>query len=143
MIAISDLPAVNATLNATSSVFLIVGYAFIRRKRVTPHLVCMTCALVASAVFLVSYLTYHAHVGSKPFQGQGWVRPVYFTLLTSHTLLAAAVALFLAPVTVYRAWRKRFDMHKRIARWTFPVWLYVSITGIVIYWMLYHWYAPA
>jgi putative membrane protein len=141
MIGISDLPAVNAILNGTSGLFLVAGFGFIRRKRVTPHLVCMTCALVVSALFLISYLTYHAHVGHKPFPGQGWVRPLYFALLGSHTVLAAAVALVLAPVTVYRAWRGRFDRHKRIARWTLPIWLYVSVTGVLIYWMLYHAYA--
>ncbi len=101
----------------------------------------MAGAVVVSLAFLVSYLTYHAHAGSKQFEGQGWVRSVYFAILTSHTVLAAVVALWLAPVTVYRAVRRRFDRHKAIARWTLPVWLYVSLTGVVIYFMLYHWYA--
>jgi len=143
MIDIADLPAVNATLNATSAVFLIAGYVMIRGKRVAAHATCMIVALMVSAAFLVSYLTYHAHIGSKHFPGQGWVRPVYFSILITHTLLAAVTALGLAPVTVYRAARRSFDGHKVIARWTLPVWLYVSITGVIIYFMLYHWYARA
>ena len=142
MIGISDLPTVNAVLNGTSAVLLSAGYVFIRRKRVTSHLLCMGGALVVSTVFLISYLTYHAHVGSKHFTGQGWVRPMYFTILLTHTVLAAAIVP-LALTTLYRAVRKQFDRHKRIARWTLPLWLYVSVTGVIIYFMLYHWYAPA
>ena len=141
MIEISDLPAVNASLNATSAVLLVTGYGCIRRQRRKAHAVCMAGAVVVSILFLVSYLTYHAHIGSKPFQGQGLVRLVYFAILISHTILAAAIALWLVPVTVYRAARRRFDRHKAIARWTFPVWLYVSVTGVIIYFMVYHWYA--
>ena len=143
MIEVADLPAVNASLNATSAVLLVTGYGFIRRQQKTAHAVCMAAAVVVAVVFLVSYLTYHAHVGSKHFEGQGIVRPVYFVILISHTILAAVVALGLVPVTVYRAVRRRFDRHKAIARWTFPVWLYVSVTGVIIYFMLYHWYARA
>jgi putative membrane protein len=143
MISTSDLPAVNATLNATSAVFLGVGYWFIRRRRVHAHRVCMLVAMTVSALFLVSYLTYHAQVGRKEFLGQGLARPVYRTILFSHTVLAMAVALYLAPVTLSRALRERFDRHKAIARWTLPIWFYVSVTGVVIYFMLYHWYAPA
>lgn len=142
MIEISDLPAVNATLNGTSAVLLTAGYVFIRRKRVTQHLLCMGSAFVVSTLFLISYLTYHAHAGSRPFAGQGWVRPVYFAILLTHTVLAAAIVP-LALTTLYRAARKQFDRHKRIARWTLPLWLYVSVTGVLIYFMLYHWYAPA
>lgn len=142
MIRISDLPAVNAGLNATSAILLVTGYACIRQKRVTPHLICMASALVVSTLFLVSYVTYHAQVGSKPFEGRGWVRPVYFTILLTHTVLAAMIVP-LALTTLYRAVHKQFDRHKRIARWTLPVWLYVSVTGVIIYFMLYHWYAPA
>lgn len=143
MISISDLPAVNATLNATSAVFLVLGYAFIRRKRVHAHLACMALAVTVSALFLISYLIYHYHAGATRFTGQGWVRTVYFGILISHTILASAVAVLLVPVTLYRALRKRFDRHKAIARWTLPIWLYVSLTGVIIYFMLYHWYATA
>lgn len=143
MINTSDLPAVNATLNATSAVFLGMGYWFIRQKRVEAHRACMLVAMTVSALFLVSYLTYHAQVGRKEFLGQGLVRPVYRTILFSHTVLAMAVALYLAPVTLSRALRERFDRHKAIARWTLPIWFYVSVTGVIIYFMLYHWYAPA
>ena len=134
-------PAVNAALNATCAVLLVAGYSFIRRQNKRAHIACMTSALVISAAFLVSYLTYHAQVGSKHFEGEGPVRSLYFAILISHTILAAVVALWLAPVTVVRAARGRFDRHKAIARWTLPVWLYVSVTGVVIYFMLYHWYA--
>ena len=142
MIDTSDLPAVNATLNATSAVFLALGYAFIRQKRVIAHRACMTGAVVVSILFLISYLTYHVQVGSKHFTGQGWTRSAYFVILATHTILAMVVALYLAPVTLSRALRKRFDRHKAIARWTLPIWFYVSVTGVIIYLMLYHWYAP-
>ena len=141
MISTSELPAVNATLNATSAIFLGLGYWFIRQKRVNAHRACMLVAVVVSVLFLVSYLTYHAQVGSKHFEGQGRVRPVYFWILRTHMVLAAAVAFFFAPVTLHRALRQRFDRHKAIARWTLPIWFYVSVTGVVIYFMLYHWYA--
>jgi uncharacterized membrane protein YozB (DUF420 family) len=137
----SDLPTLNATLNATSAVFLALGYWCIRQKRVDAHRVCMLIAVSVSILFLISYVTYHAHAGSKHFTGQGLVRPMYFTLLLSHTILAMVVALYMAPVTLYRALRKRFDQHKMIARWTFPIWFYVSVTGVVVYLMLYH-YPP-
>lgn len=136
MFSVSSLPALNATLNATSALLLVAGYTFIRRGRVTPHKVCMVSAFVVSMLFLVSYLYYHAHHGSTAFPGQGWVRPLYFTILISHIALAAAI-LPLALVTLYRAWREQFARHRRIARWTLPLWLYVSVTGVVIYWMLY------
>jgi len=143
MIEIADLPVVNASLNATSGVLVLAGYACIRAGRKQAHAVFMACAVVVSLAFLVSYLTYHAHAGSKHFAGQGLARPVYFTILTTHTILAAVTALWLVPVTVYRAARSRFDQHKALARWTLPVWLYVSVTGVIIYFMLYRWYAPA
>jgi putative membrane protein len=143
MIGTSQLPVLNATLNATSAVFLALGYGFIRQKRVAAHRACMMAAVVVSVVFLVSYVTYHLQVGSKHFPGQGLARPVYFTILFTHTVLAMAVALYLAPVTLVRALRERFDQHRRIARWTLPIWFYVSVTGVIIYFMLYHWYAPA
>jgi len=138
MIQLSDLPTVNATLNATSAVFLGLGYWCIRQKRVDAHRVCMLVAVVVSIVFLISYVTYHVHIGSKHFAGQGFVRPVYFSILLSHTILAMIVALYMAPVTLYRALRKRFDRHKMIARWTLPIWFYVSVTGVIVYLMLYH-----
>jgi len=134
---ITDLPAVNAGLNALAATFLVIGFVQIRRRRIAAHRFAMLTAFGCSVAFLISYLVYHAHVGSVPFQGQGAVRTVYFTILISHSVLAAAVP-FLAVVTLYRAFRERFDRHRKIARWTLPIWLYVSVTGVVIYWMLYH-----
>lgn len=139
MIPLSDFPALDATLNATSAVLLTLGYVFIRNKGILAHRFCMLSACGTSTLFLVCYLWYHAHHGVTRFAGQGAIRPVYFTLLGSHTILAAAIVP-LALVTLNRAWRRRFDSHKRIARWTLPLWLYVSITGVVVYWMLYHLY---
>ncbi len=132
--------ALNATLNASSAVLLSTGYWMIRRGRVLAHKCCMGLAFLSSTVFLVSYLLYHARVGSVAFRGQGWIRPVYFTLLASHTILAVAIVP-LAVITLSRALREQFDRHKRIARWTLPLWLYVSVTGVVIYFLLYHLYA--
>jgi uncharacterized membrane protein YozB (DUF420 family) len=132
--------ALNASLNATSALLLSAGYVMIRRGRVLAHKSCMCLAFLSSATFLVSYVTYHARVGSVRFHGQGWIRPIYFTLLASHTILAAAIVP-LAVITLSRALREQFDRHKRIARWTLPLWLYVSITGVVIYFLLYHVYA--
>ena len=134
--AISALPALNACLNAASAAFLVAGYALIRRGRIGAHKACMLTAFGLSMLFLVSYLTYHFHAGSVRFTGQGWIRPLYFSVLISHTFLAAAIPP-LALVTLWRAWRGRFDAHRRIARWTLPLWLYVSVTGVVVYWMLY------
>lgn len=134
---ISVLPAVNALLNGTSAVLLTAGYLFIRRKRVAAHRACMLTAFAVSTLFLISYVTYHFQAGSVPFRGQGWVRPVYFTLLLSHIVLAAAIVP-LALTTIYRAWTERFDRHRRIARWALPIWLYVSVTGVLVYWMLHH-----
>jgi putative membrane protein len=142
MISLSELPTVNATLNAISAVFLGLGYGFIRQKCVAAHRACMIVATVVSVLFLISYITYHAHFGRKHFGGQGLAEPVYRAILYSHTVLAMVVALYLAPVTLCRALRERFDQHKRIARWTLPIWFYVSVTGVIIYFMLYHWYAP-
>ncbi len=133
-------PALNAALNGTAAVLLLSGYTFIRRRQVTAHRVCMVAAFLTSTAFLISYLLYHARVGSVPFQGQGWIRPVYFFILFTHIVLAAAIVP-LALVTVSRALREQFDRHKRIARWTLPIWLYVSVTGVVIYFLLYHVYA--
>ncbi len=133
---ITDLPAVNATLNALSSIWLTCGYIFIRQKKISAHRFCMIAALTTSALFLISYLIYHYHAGSKPFAGQGAIRAVYFTILTTHTILATAIVP-LALITLFRALKERFDKHKRIARWTLPIWFYVSVTGVVIYLMLY------
>ena len=133
---LTELPALNAGLNATSAVFLMAGWGFIRAKRTGAHAFMMMAAFVTSTLFLVSYLIYHANVGSVHFAGTGWVRPLYFTILITHVILAATIVP-LVLVTLYRAWRKNFDRHRRLARWTFPIWMYVSVTGVVIYWMLY------
>lgn len=137
--SISDLPALNAILNATSAVFLISGYVLIRRGRVLPHKRCMISALVCSAFFLTSYVIYHANVGSRPFTGTGVARVIYFAILVTHVVLAAAI-LPLALMTAARGLRSQFDRHVRIARWTLPLWLYVSVTGVIIYLMLYQLY---
>lgn len=136
---VSDLPTVNALLNATAGVLLATGWTFIRRGRVAAHRRCMLGAFAASCLFLVSYVVYHAHAGSRPFTGQGVARGVYFAVLISHVLLAAIIVP-LALVTLRRGLRGDYVRHRRIARWTFPVWMYVSVTGVVIYLMLYHWY---
>ena len=136
MLALTDLPAVNAALNATSAMLLISGYRFIRRRQVTAHRRCMIAACTTSALFLLSYLVYHYNIGSMPFSGQGWVRPLYFTILISHTILAIVI-LPMVVVTLFRAWKADFVKHARLARWTLPVWLYVSVTGVIIYCMLY------
>ncbi len=133
---VSNLPAVNASLNGACTVLLVVGYAFIRRGRREAHRRCMLAALGCSAAFLASYLYYHYQVGSVPFQGVGPVRVVYFSILLTHTVLAATVPV-LALITLIRALRERFDSHRAIARWTLPIWLYVSITGVIVYLMLY------
>jgi uncharacterized membrane protein YozB (DUF420 family) len=140
--SIAVLPSVNATLNATSAALLILGYYFIRHRREQAHRACMLAAFSVSVLFLVSYLTYHFYAGTTRFTGLGWIRPVYFSLLLSHTILAALVP-FLAVLTLSRALRQQFDRHRTIARWTLPIWLYVSVTGVLIYWLLYHAYAPA
>ena len=139
MIEIADLPAVNATLNATSAVFLSAGYLFIRRGHESAHRRCMLSALGASTLFLISYVVYHLNTGSHPFPGVGTVRYVYFTILVTHVALAATI-LPLALVTATRGLRAQYDRHVKIARWTLPLWLYVSVTGVVIYLMLYRLY---
>jgi uncharacterized membrane protein YozB (DUF420 family) len=136
MLAIHDLPALNASLNALSAVLLVIGYLLIRARRWQAHRNVMVAALVSSTLFLTSYLIYHAHVGSKHFPGTGPARTLYLSILLTHTVLAATVP-FLAGITVYNAFRRRFVKHRRIARWTLPIWLYVSVTGVVVYWMLY------
>jgi len=136
---ISDLPTLNATLNGTSGVLLVAGYVFIKRGRVDAHKKCMLAALGVSVLFLASYVTYHLNAGSRPFAGQGLIRPVYFAILITHVILAAAIVP-LALVTARRGLRSDFARHVQIARWTFPLWLYVSVTGVVIYLMLYTFY---
>ena len=139
---IEQLPGLNAILNSLSATLLIAGYSFIRRKNIRAHRVCMIAAFVTSVLFLISYLTYHYHHGSTPFQGQGWVRTVYFVILITHTILAAVIVPFVL-TTLYRAARGSFASHARLARWTLPTWLYVTVTGVVIYVMLYHLYAAS
>jgi uncharacterized membrane protein YozB (DUF420 family) len=140
-LSVSDLPALNATLNATSAVLLLLAYRAIRRRDVERHRRLMLCAAGVSAAFLVSYLAYHAQVGSVRFTGQGPARTLYFSILISHTILAASIVPMVLR-TLYLGLKRRDDAHRRIARWTFPIWLYVSVTGVVIYVMLYHLYAP-
>jgi len=130
------LPTLNALLNGTSASLLCAGFFFIRRREIWAHKVCMTAAFGVSVLFLISYLTLHANVGSTSFVGTGWVRPFYFFVLITHIVLAALVP-FMALATLWRAWRERFDDHARLARWTLPIWLYVSLTGIVVYLMVY------
>ncbi len=136
MIEISDLPTVNATLNTISAILLTIGYVLIRQRRVEAHKRCMLAAFAVSVLFLISYVIYHANAGSTPFTRQGWIRPVYFTILISHIILAFVIVP-LALRTLYLAWRERFEQHRRIAKITLPIWLYVSITGVLIYLMLY------
>ncbi|MGH9315611.1 MAG: DUF420 domain-containing protein [Thermoanaerobaculia bacterium] len=140
-LSLTDLPALNACLNATSALFLLLAYRAIRRLEIERHRGLMLSAAATSALFLTSYLTYHALVGSVHFTGQGLVRRVYFTILISHTILAVAV-LPLALRTLYLGLKRRDDSHRRIARWTFPIWLYVSVTGVIVYVMLYRLYPP-
>lgn len=136
MISAGDLPSVNAALNATAAVLLITGYTLIRRGRKRAHKRVMISAFCVSCLFLISYLIYHFQAGTVRFQGTGPIRTAYLTILATHTVLAAAVPP-LAVVTLVQGIRGRFALHRRIARWTLPVWLYVSVTGVVIYWMLY------
>jgi uncharacterized membrane protein YozB (DUF420 family) len=139
------LPHVNAVLNTTSALLLLAGYVFIRRHRITAHRACMISAFVTSTIFLASYITYHSLLayyfqrGPTRFLGQGLIRPVYFVILTSHTILAVCIAPFIL-LTLIKALRGQFKIHRKIARWTFPIWLYVSITGVVVYLMLYQIY---
>jgi len=136
LIPLSYLPSVNAGFNSASLIFLLCGYFFIRRKRIVAHRSCMLSACFTSALFLVSYLIYHYYVGSVPFKGEGWIRPIYLSVLISHVILAAAIVP-LALITLVRALKGNFERHKRIARWSLPIWLYVSVTGVIVYGMLY------
>jgi len=138
---VQDLPTVNATLNAISTVLLVSGFVFIKRDNKKAHIICMASALIVSAAFLICYLIYHANVGSVKFTHEGMVRNIYFFILLTHIPLAALV-LPLVILTVVPALRQRFDKHKRIAKWTFPIWLYVSVTGVLVYLFLYVWYPP-
>ncbi len=140
MISIGSLPALNATLNAIAALLLLAGFVFIRRRQVQAHRFCMLAAFGVSVLFLIFYLIYHYHVGDVRFQGIGWIRPAYFTMLISHIILAAAVVP-LAIITLRRGLAGRFDAHRRIARWTWPIWMYVSVTGVLVYVMVYHIYA--
>jgi uncharacterized membrane protein YozB (DUF420 family) len=135
------LPALNAVLNGTSAVLVATARAQIRRGQIATHRALMIAAVCTSSLFLISYLWYHAHVGSVHFQGQGWSRPVYFTILISHTLLAAAIVP-LVIITLMHGLRRRDFKHRAIARWTYPLWIYVSCTGVIIYVMLYHLFRP-
>ena len=133
---VSVLPALNAALNATAAVLLTAGWVNIRRRNIAAHRACMLSAFAASTLFLVSYVAYHAQAAAVPFTGQGWIRPVYFSILITHIVLAAAIVP-LALTTIYRAWRGELWRHKRIARVTLPIWLYVSVTGVLVYWMVH------
>jgi uncharacterized membrane protein YozB (DUF420 family) len=135
-LTVQDLPAVNASLNALSGLLLLAGYFFIRARRIPQHRACMLAAFTTSAVFLICYVVYHAQVGSVRFTRTGVVRPIYFTVLLTHVVLAAAV-LPLAIVTLSRGLQQRYARHRAIARWTLPIWLYVSVTGVIVYVLLY------
>ena len=132
-------PALNATLNGTSAALLLTGRVLIAKGRMAAHRACMIAAVVASLLFLGCYLYFHAMVGNIRFLGHGWARPVYFSILISHTTLAAAIVP-LAIITLSRGLRARYDKHRVIARWTWPLWMYVSITGVIVYFMLYQWF---
>jgi putative membrane protein len=136
---ISDLPALNASLNAFSTIFIAAGWYLIRRGHWRRHIACMITAILSSTAFLVSYLIYHAHAGSVRFTATGIVRPIYYSILLTHVLLAFAV-LPLVVITVIPVFRRRWDKHRRIARWAMPIWLYVSLTGVIVYLMLYRWF---
>lgn len=141
MISASDLPSLNAGLNAVSAILLTLGFYFVKRRELGAHKRCMLGAFAASTLFLASYLVYHFQVlpGSVRFAGTGWTQTLYRVVLLTHIVLAAVI-LPLALVTLSRALKERFDMHRQIARWTLPLWLYVSLTGVAIYWMLYRWH---
>jgi putative membrane protein len=134
--SLSDLPAVNAFLNGTSAILLTAGYVFIRKKKKEAHRNCMVAAFITSVLFLTCYLIYHYHTGRTEFRDPQWFRPIYLVILISHTILAVAIVP-LVLVTLHRAVKERFELHKKIARWTWPVWMYVSVTGVVIYLLLY------
>ena len=134
--SVTILPTVNAVLNASAAVAMLAGFVAIRQRRIAVHRACMLTAVGLSALFLTSYLVYHAQVGSRPYAGGGWMRTVYLSILLTHTVLAIVIVP-LVSTTLYRALRTQFVRHARLARVTFPIWLYVSVTGVVVYWMLY------
>ena len=136
---IDSLPTLNALLNSTSAILLVAGHRFIKKGKRDAHKKCMIGTFSVSILFLISYLTYHAYHGTTRFPGEGWIRPVYFTILGTHTVLAAAIVP-LAIITLRRGLKNAIPAHKAIARWTYPIWLYVSVTGVVVYVMLYHLY---
>ena len=137
----SSHAALNATLNGTSAILLAGGYTAIRQGKISLHKRFMISAFVVSCAFLISYLIFHYRVGHVPFQGQGWIRPVYFVLLASHTILAIVIVPMIL-ITLRRAFTERFDKHRAIARWTLPLWFYVCVTGVIVYWMVYQMYPP-
>ncbi len=139
MIGVDDLPALNATLNGIAGILLTLGFFLIRKGKVDAHKKVMIGAFIVSSIFLVSYLIYHAQAGSTRFLGTGFIRPIYFTILITHIILAAAIVP-MALLTLFRGLKERYEKHKKIARWTLPIWLYVSVTGVIIYIMLYHLY---
>ena len=136
MISVSDLPFLNAILNLTSALFLVTGHRFMKKGNIPAHRKCMIAVFMFSGLFLTSYLVYHYNHGSQPFRGEGWIRPVYFAILITHTILATAIVP-LAVVTLRRGLRGSYELHRKIAKWTYPLWLYVSVTGVIIYVMLY------
>jgi putative membrane protein len=138
---ISALPALNAVLNTTSAILITTGHRFMHKGRIAAHRACMTAAVCSSGLFLISYVYYHAHAGVIRFQGTGWSRPVYFAILTSHTILAIVIVP-LVLISLFLGLRGNFEKHRPVARWTYPIWLYVSITGVLIYFMVYHWFRP-
>jgi len=138
---LSLFPALNASLNAACAILLVTGYSFIRRRKIAAHKACMASAVACSALFFASYIYFHLRAGVIRFDGHGWIRPVYFTLLISHTILAVVI-IPLILITLWRALHERFDRHRALARWTLPIWLYVSVTGVVIYFLLYRLYTP-
>ena len=138
---ITDLPAINASLNFVSMIFISTGWYLIRRGAWRRHVACMITAVTSSTLFLVGYIVYHVHVGEKSSGYTGWIAVIYFPMLASHVLLAF-VTLPLVIVTLIPAFRRRWDQHRRIGRWTMPIWLYVSVTGVLVYLMLYKWFAP-
>jgi len=141
LIPLRALPRLDAFFNGASCLLVLTGYAFIRRGKILQHKICMLSAVGCSACFLASYLYFHTHAGLVRFSGQGPIRPAYFTLLVSHTILAAVIVP-LVLITLYFALRARFRSHKAIARWTLPIWLYVSITGVLVYFLLFVLYPP-
>ncbi len=141
MFSYHALAPLNAVLNSTAAILLVAGFYFIRRGRVHAHRACMIAAVAVSIAFLTSYSIYHLHVGDVRFSGQGWVRPLYFSILVPHVMLAGVIVP-LALITLYFAMRGRYRSHRRIARWTWPLWMFVSVTGVIVYVMLYQLYAP-